>query len=135
VQTVARTRAATAQAAQTEANLQVALAAERRTVELLRISLETMQGSCANAAKKVHERDVTIVALRLRLSQQRRHPDRIDIESDPTVERDANAIVRSAYCRGLRIENAKQAEELHALRVRSRLDAIASSAVPALQAC
>jgi hypothetical protein len=133
VQTVVRTQAATALAAQAQAELRAELAVERRNVELLRVSLETMRGSCANDAKKAHERDRTIVALRLRLGHQRRNPGRIDIESDPTVERDASAIVRSAYCRGLRIANAKQVEELHTLRVRSRLDAIAS-AVPATQA-
>jgi hypothetical protein len=132
VQTVSRTRAATAQAAQAEADLRVALAAEQRTVEPLRVALEAMRGSCANAARKVLERDLTIVALRLRLSLQRRSPGRIDIESDPTVERDANAIVCSAYCRSLRIQNAKQAEELHTLRVSSRLNAMAV-AVPATQ--
>lgn len=115
---------------QTNQRLSTQLAAAQAQVQDLRHALDEEQRRCeslrsSNTAhcysqgylyERLQERDQEVLALRLRLEKVKQDPRCLDLDTDPTVQRDARAMIRDGYVKQLRHENAALLQQLRELR-------------------
>lgn len=99
--------------------LRKALDEEHRRAELLRSSNSAHCFSQGYLYERLQERDQEVLALRLRIEKIKQDPTlvRLDLDTDPTVQRDARLVVRDSFVKQLRHENAALLQQLRDLRV------------------